>query len=126
MKKYVRIHSNTNIRVTPGLQYEDVTKRDSDLQDRLKVNPLWPTAIVYIYKGSYLYPSEIAEWETVKALAKDKILTIGEFTDTEEGDVEAKKENLELNLKKIKSKETSATKKETTKKEVSLDELVKD
>ena len=100
-KAYVRIHSNKTIRVTCGLQNKDVTNPDAHVPDRLKVSPSWPTCCVIISSGSHLYPSEIAEWHTVKALAKEKVLTIGDFTDddSEEPEVASKKETLVNNLK---------------------------
>lgn len=103
-KKYVRIHSKRTIQVTSGLQHNDVTNPDAHVPDRLKVSPSWPKCLVIISQGSHLYPSEIVDWPTVKALAKDKILTIGEFTDTldeEDAKVAETKITLEENLKKI-------------------------
>ena len=44
-----------------------------------------------------MYPSEIAEWPTVKALANDKVLTIGEFTDECDDQTVIQKKN-ELNM----------------------------
>lgn len=103
-KKYVRIQSNQTIQVTCGLQHEDVTNPDAHVPDRLKVSPSWPTCSVVISAGAHLYPSEIATWPTVKALAKDKILTIGEYTDTLDEDnahVEQQKTDLAENMKKL-------------------------
>lgn len=105
MAKFVNIHSNITISVTAGLQNEDVTNKDAHVPDRLKVSPLWPKLTVLVNQGSHWYPSEIAEWATVKALAKDKILTIGSFSDTcEEPEVVSKKESLNINLKEVKTK----------------------
>lgn len=86
MKDYVRIQSNQTIMVTGGLYYKDVTNKDAHIPDRLKVNPEWPRLTVLIKQGAHWYPSEIAEWATVKALAKDKILTIGEMSDLVDDD----------------------------------------
>lgn len=80
-KPYVRIQSNITIRVTAGLQNLDVTNPDAHVADRLKISPTWPKSIVLIEAGAHTYPSEIIEWPTVQALAKDKILTIGELLD---------------------------------------------
>lgn len=88
-KPYVRIQSNVNIQVTGGLQNDDVTRVDSDIPDRLKVSPQWPKLVVMIVKGAGIYPSEIVEWKTVKALARDKIITIGEFLESPETEAEA-------------------------------------
>lgn len=102
-KPYVRIQSNINIQVTCGLQNQDVTNKDAHIPDRLKVNALWPKATVLIRQGAGVYPSEIVEWPTVKALAKDKILTIGEYLDNAENDAQAKvKTDLVEGLNEIK------------------------
>lgn len=81
-KPFVRIQSDKTIRVTPGLQHLDVTNPDAHVPDRLKISPSWPKSMVLIEAGAHVYPSEITEWPTVRALAKDKILTIGEYLDS--------------------------------------------
>lgn len=86
-KQYVRIQSNITINVTAGLQNEDVSDKDAHIPDRLKVNPMWPKMTCMIMQGAGVYPACIATWNTVKALEKDGILTIGEFTD--DGDEKA-------------------------------------
>lgn len=88
-KKFVRISSERPIQVTCGLQYENFTDKKSQVADKLKVAPTWFDKMVILKQGSHFYPSEIAEWNTVKLLAKDKKITIGEFTDDCENDVEA-------------------------------------
>ena len=81
MKDYVKIQSTTTIHVTPGLQYRDVTNPDAHVPDRLKVHPTWAKCVICITAGVGIYPSEIVEWDSVKALAKCNILTIGDFVD---------------------------------------------
>ena len=83
MTKMVQIHSNITIRVTTGLQNQDVTNVDAHIPDRLKVNPEWPKHQVLIRAGQGIYPAEIVEWPSVKALAADKILTIGAISEVE-------------------------------------------
>lgn len=83
-KQFVRIQSNKTIRVTAGLQHLDVTNPDAHVADRLKISPSWPKAMVIIEAGAHVYPSDITEWPAVKALAKDKVLTIGEYLDVPE------------------------------------------
>lgn len=118
--KYVRIQSRQTIQVTCGLQNNDVTNPEANIPDRLKISPSWPRCCVIIKEGAHLYPSEIAEWSTVKALANDKILTIGEFTDEldeDNKDVAEKKEKLIVELKAagiLKEEETKPTKGEST------------
>ena len=101
-KAYVRIHSQKTIQVTCGLQNKDVTNPDAHVPDRLKVSPQWPRCSVIISEGSHLYPSEIASWNTVKALERDKIITIGGYTneidDEEDKDVKTMKETLVNNM----------------------------
>ena len=122
-KDYVRIHSNMSIGVAPGLHYEDVTKKGSDIPNRLKVNPAWPKMAVNSEAGSHIYPAEIAEWPSVLALQKDKILTIGDFCDeTGEADKAAVeiKRNVNEEIKRFKDK--VATKKD----DVSLNDIASD
>lgn len=101
---YVRIQSSTTIMVTAGLQADNVTNKDAHVPDRLKVNPLWPRMTVLIHAGAHWYPSEIAEWPSVKALSNDKVLTIGEFSNTPSEnaeEVKSKKEDLNMAAKEV-------------------------
>ena len=84
MAKFVQIQSSVTIRVTTGLQNKDVTNPDAHVPDRLKVNPEWPKHQVLIQAGAHRYPAEIVEWPSVKALAADKILTIGSIEEVDE------------------------------------------
>ena len=83
MAKMVKIHSTVTINVTTGLQNKDVTNPDAHVPDRLKISAEWPRHTVLIREGQHLYPVEIKTWNTVKALAEDKILTIGEEVEVE-------------------------------------------
>lgn len=107
-KPYVRIQSSKTINVTAGLQLQDVTNKDAHVPDRLKVNPLWPKATVLIREGAGIYPSEIATWPTVQALAKDKILTIGEYLDSASESEQAVKATLKSGLDEIKASQEAA------------------
>lgn len=78
MAKFVQISSTVDITVTSGLQNKDVTNPDAHVPDRLKINPEWPKYQVLIRKGAGEYPAEIVNWPSVKALANDKIFTIGQ------------------------------------------------
>lgn len=88
MAKFVRIQSEVTIKVTTGLQNKNETDYDAHIPDRLKVSPEWPKHTVLIRKGAHKYPAEIAEWPSVKALANDKVLTIGETTEVAESELE--------------------------------------
>lgn len=106
-KKYVRIQSTMNIAVTPGLQVQDLTDKNALIADRLKVQAAWPKLTVLIEKGQHVYPIEIVEWETVKALENAGVLTIGEFlddvNDAKEQETLANKRNKLLrNLEEVK------------------------
>ena len=103
--KFVRIQSTIDICVTAGLQGRDLTRKDSDIPDRLKVSPDWPKMTMFIHKGAGNYPAEIAEWNTVKALVKDKVLTVGEVVDENEASEEEVKSaaTLKRNIENAKS-----------------------
>ena len=103
-KPYVRIQSNITIKVTGGLQCEDVTNKDAHVPDRLKVNPLWPKMSCLIKAGAGVYPSYVADWNTVKCLANDKVLTIGEYLDTADEETTKAKEELDRNIQRINEK----------------------
>ncbi len=128
--KYVQINSTETISVTPGLQRLNVTNENSDVPNRLKVSPLWAKATVLIKKGIHEYPAEIASWNTVKALERDGILTIGkqtDVTDDEEAIKDAKM--LEKSADILKTKKVTKTKIDAKKKVVvseSLDDIVSD
>lgn len=86
MAKFVEIQSSITIRVTCGLQNQDVTNPDAHIPDRLKVNPEWPKYQVLIRAGKGQYPADIATWNSVKALEHDGILTIGQTFEKDELD----------------------------------------
>lgn len=81
-KKYVKIQSSVTIQVTAGLQYLDMTDPKAAIPNKLKVQPLWSKSKIKIKQGTAWYPAYITEWNTVKALNKDGVITIGEFADT--------------------------------------------
>jgi hypothetical protein len=101
-EEFVRIQSKITITVTAGLQLQDVTNKDAHIPDRLKINPLWPKLSVQIKEGTFNYPVEIVEWPTVKALVRDKILTIGNASEDEITDEEIEtKETLEKHEEEV-------------------------
>lgn len=102
MKDYIYIQSTTSIVVTAGLQNENVTNPDAHIPDRLKVNPIWPKLRIMIKAGRHIYPKLITEWNSVKALVKDGILTIGEETDSpNDKKMEEKAADLKVELEKV-------------------------
>lgn len=108
MKNYIRITSEIDVTVSAGLQSINMTNKDAHVADRLNVKAAWVGTRVLIKKGTGYYPAEIGQWDAVKALAKDKVLTIGEevdeITDDPESASEAAKEKTKLNneIKKYK------------------------
>ena len=95
MKDYVQIQSEVTIEVNPGLLNQNMTKEDSDIADRLKINPIWPKFGILIKKGQHVYPSEVASWHSVKMLVKNRLATIGLYVDTAPTEVMAMKKKLE-------------------------------
>ena len=133
MAKMVQIHSNVTIRVTTGLQNQDVTNVDAHIPDRLKVNPEWPKHQVLIRAGQGTYPAEIAEWPSVKALVADKILTIGAISEVEDSTLTAEQQKDVMAAKEAKeefklgaSKKTESTNLDMRKKKtLTLNDLAK-
>jgi len=95
MKDYVQIQSDVTIEVNPGLLNQNMTKEDSDIADRLKINPIWPKFGILVKKGQHIYPSEVADWHSVKMLVKNKLATIGQYLDSAPSEVVAMKKKLE-------------------------------
>lgn len=119
MYKFVTIHSNRNIYVTAGLTYDDVTNPDAHVPDRLKINPTWVKTRTLIKQGAGVYPAEITEWNSVKALVKSKVITIGAFVNDEDADADAKE--IEKNLKEVAAENA----KKSPRKAKSLEEATK-
>ena len=125
MAKFVQIQSSVTIRVTTGLQNKDVTNPDAHVADRLKVNPEWPKHQVLIKAGAHRYPAEIVEWPSVKALATDKILTIGSIEEVDESNLD-ELEQKDLNTVSEATKEfkmPNVEQKRSNKKTVTLSDL---
>lgn len=124
-KSYVRIQSKITIQVTCGLQNQDVTNPDAHVPDRLKISPDWPRGIYIINEGVGTYPVEILSWPTVKALEKDKIITVGEYVEHSEveEDVKNKRDKLILDLDEIGLKPKKETKEKVETKPTSLADL---
>lgn len=114
MKKFVRIQSDIDIMVSAGLQAIDVSNKDAHVADRLNVKSAWVGTRILVRKGTGYYPSEIATWDSVKSLAKDKLMTIGEDVDEIPGTpeevekVEKAKETLQKEIKKYKARKKEA------------------
>ena len=81
-KDYVEIQSSLNIRVEPGLYYEDATKRDSDIPNRLKIIERHSKYGVLIKAGKGVYPYDVCEWPVVKAYIAAGKMTIGNELDS--------------------------------------------
>ena len=105
--KFVRIQSTMTILVTPGLQLSDYTDEKKAIPNKLNIKPRWQNGSVQVKQGVHYYPAEITKWNTVKALEKKGIFTIGEVTDsipaefqdeTKKVEVEFEKGQKELNI----------------------------
>lgn len=81
MKDFVRIQATRSVEVYPGMQYVNMTNPDAHVGDRLRVAATWVNSRVMLKQGAFDYPAEIQDWETVRALARDKVITIGEELD---------------------------------------------
>lgn len=96
--KFITIDSKIDITVTNGLLNADKTNYGSKIGNNLNVVPLWTRNAVKIKKGKHLYPAEIADWTTVKALDANSTFTIGREEDNGSEEEEAMlKEFLESN-----------------------------
>lgn len=120
--KFVQIHSTITITVTPGLQYANNTRKDSDIPDRLKVSPQWVESAVKILEGQHEYPEIVATYPTVKALEKDGILTIGAIIDKENNT----SKQLEEKIKKMNNNSTKESTNNVKIKGVNLEKLAKE
>lgn len=126
MSKFVTIHSEETIRVTAGLDYIDATNMESRKDDFKNIKQNWSKVYMLILKGKHVYPAEIAEWPTVKALEKDKVLTVSfeiDETDVDPNELgAAKQREIDLNEGKedqqleVKQNEEYVEKKRKTKK----------
>lgn len=132
IKKFVKIHSDINVSVTPGLQLDNVTNPDAHVPDRLNVAPTWPKVIIDVRVGAHFYPSEIAEWNTVKALCESGVMSIIGYSDECQDEITKEQKNkLDLNEDVLKSKYVITKKEENAilsgkKKKSSLEEMVEE
>ena len=130
MKKFVRVESQINVVVSAGLQSINMSNKDAHVADRLNVKSAWVGTRIMIKKGTGYYPAEIKDWASVKSLAANKKLTVGEEVDevpndpeaTEKVDKERNKLNNEIKkYKKLKSDtSTDPQATEVTKSELSF------
>lgn len=106
MKKFIRVQSNINIDVTPGLLYVDMTNEDAHVPDRFRVASAWVQSRIAIREGAHLYPAVIQNWGSVKSLVKSGKLTLG--TETDEGDDTAQEMYDRLDREEKKYRERTA------------------
>lgn len=121
MKDYVKIQSKKTINVTEGLPYQNFTKKDSDIPNRMKIAPVWPKKTITIKEGTHFYPSEIVEFNSVKKLEELEIITIDTRDYTIENVPQTEKSECLAMKKKVakpnETKKTTKTKKENVVKE---------
>lgn len=97
-KDYVELHSDVTVRVEPSPDvYENLTKVDSDIKDRMKIAEGHSKYGILIKAGQHRYPASILEWPVVKAMIEAKKFVVKEETDDSNGDaeLERQKENLD-------------------------------
>lgn len=125
MSNYIKITSTVTITVTAGLDYIDATNLDKHIENRLNIKPDWVAEKVMIKKGTGIYPAEIASWNTVKALVKDRILTISEDASDATQEEIAKAEEEAKVLEEAKTEKRSRRKASEPKevKEVNLEDI---
>ena len=107
-KGFVEIQSTTTINVTKGLQFSNYTDPKAPIANKMNVKPRWVKTSVLIKAGKGVYPKEITEWASVKALENTGVLTIGR-------DVEGTPEAIQEQVKLEKAEKENSTK-ATTKK----------
>lgn len=81
--KIVTIHSNQDLYVLGTF----ITSNPSTESKPMNPNPIWTKTRILIKTGVHDYPAEIKDWDTIKALAKNFIITIGEVKEGELTDV---------------------------------------
>ena len=77
-KNYIRIQSKIDVAVTAGLQSINMSNKDAHVADRLNVKSAWVGTRVLVHKGVGIYPNELKNWNSVKSLVRNGILTLGE------------------------------------------------
>lgn len=76
MKDYVQINSQVTINATCGLQFKNKTNPNSRLENNMKIDPVWAKLCIVVKKGIHWYPSEVADWHSVKKLIEHKVASI--------------------------------------------------
>lgn len=92
-----------------------------DSVNQLNLNPTtWTDTQILIRKGIHTYPSEIAEWDSVKTLLKSGNITISDSDgNADEADIKAVK--AVEKAEKLEEAEKSETKRRQTKKKIMSD-----
>lgn len=82
MGKFVKISASRPYRVFSGLQTKNKTSENPTNPNRLNVEALWTDNFVILKQGTWYYPAVVQTWDSVKALEKNEIITIGNEVDT--------------------------------------------
>lgn len=82
MGKFVKISASKPRRVFSGLQTKNTTSDNPTNPNRLNVESLWTDNFVILKQGAWYYPSVVKTWDSVKALEKNEIVTIGGEVDS--------------------------------------------
>ena len=97
-KDYVELHSDVTVRVEPSPEvYENATKTDSDIPNRMKIIEGHSKYGILIRQGQHRYPASILEWPVVKAMIEKKKFVVKSEEDDSNGseDLEKQKELLD-------------------------------
>lgn len=121
MSKYVKITSQITIFVTGGLDSIDATNLEAHIPDRLNIKPAWTKSRILIKAGTGIYPAEIAEWNTVKALVKERRMSIS--YDVEDATEEEKQIADEAQSNIDEQKEQAGKRKRKQIAQINLDEI---
>ena len=123
LKRFVKITSTITIEVYCNLESVEIVNANKQSSNRFSSVGAWANVRVRIMSGTGWYPSEILNWNAVKALAAKEILTIGEqVNEIKDADKQAAAEEMEKMILKGKKR----LEQEKTKLEKQQEELKKE
>lgn len=92
-KDYVELHSDITVRIEPSPEvYENATKVDSDIKDRMKIIEGHSKYGILIKQGQHRYPASILEWPVVKAMIELKKFVVKSEEDDSNGSEELERQ----------------------------------
>lgn len=125
-KKFVQITSTINLEVYASLEAIQVIRPGNQSGNLMNAKSGWAKIRVLITSGTSWYPSEILNWDAIKALAGKEIITVGAQSDTisnpevlkkaEEQAAAIAKGKKDLEVEKARMKASNAVREEEVKK----------